>query len=442
MRTLRKAMEQAIANIEAFHKAELPKPVKIETMPGVTCEMHWRAIDTVGFYIPGGSAPLFSSVLMQAIPAWVAGCRRIILCTPPQRDGRVHPTILAAAHLCGLTEIYAIGGAQAIAAMAYGTQSIPKVDKISGPGNAYVTRAKQMVARDPEGAAIDMPAGPSEVMVIAEASPRAGWVAADLLAQAEHDTTAQAILVTVDAAFAAKVKAEAEKQLATLPRKEIAEKSLKEGRIIVAADMKMAIDIANRYAPEHLIIHNDDAAKWLPEVRNAGSVFVGPFTPESAGDYASGTNHVLPTYGYARAYSGLTVLSFMKSMTVQTMTREGMKKLGPDDYYDGGRRRVCAHANAVKIRMERHELARKISCVPICATSPPIAPRALRRAVSFRVSPSMPMNRLGRPSGRWRRAARSTVIRNLNRPAAPTTCRGLGREDGANSDRPRQRRSH
>jgi len=326
---LLQAMEAAVATIMKFHEAERPHPMRVETMPGVTCELHWRAIDTVGLYIPGGSAPLFSTLIMQAIPSFIAGCRRRVLCTPPQRDGRVHPTILAAAHLCGLTEVYAVGGAQAIAAMAYGTETIPKVDKISGPGNIYVTQAKQIVARDPEGAAIDMPAGPSEVMVVTESSPRPDWIASDLLAQAEHDADAQAILVTTDPKLPDRVIKEIETQIAVLPRKEIAEKSLKEGRIIVAPDMRTAIDIANRYAPEHLILHNEDSGRWLPEVKHAGSVFLGPWTPESAGDYASGTNHVLPTYGHARAYSGLTVMSYMKSMTVQKITREGIKKLGP-----------------------------------------------------------------------------------------------------------------
>lgn len=348
---LRAAIEQAKANIEKFHNLEKPQSTKIETMPGVLCELQWRAIETVGFYIPGGTAPLFSSVLMQSIPAKIAGCKRMILCTPPQKDGGIHPAILAAAQICGITEIYAVGGAQAIAAMAYGTATIPKADKIFGPGNAYVTMAKQLVSQDPMGAAIDLPAGPSEVMVIAENTAKPDWVAADLLAQAEHDTTAQAILVTTDATFAEKVSIEVEKQLSTLPRRAIAEKAIAESRILVSADMNEAITIANQYAPEHLIIHNDDATKYLPAIQNAGSVFVGAWTPESAGDYASGTNHVLPTYGYARAYNGITVLSFMKSMTVQTISRDGLQKLSPTIITMAEAEGLQAHANAVKIRM-------------------------------------------------------------------------------------------
>jgi histidinol dehydrogenase len=346
------AIQQAKANITKFHEAEQPRNVKVETMPGVSCELHWRAIDTVGFYIPGGTAPLFSSVLMQAIPAVIAKCSRIILCSPPQKDGKIHPAILATAQLCGITEIYAVGGAQAIAAMAYGTETIPKVDKIFGPGNAYVTLAKQLASQDPNGAAIDMPAGPSEVMVIAEAAARPDWVATDLLAQAEHDATAQAVLVTTDAGFAEKVKTETYNQLATLPRRAIAEKSIAESRIIVVADMTTAITVANLYAPEHLILHNEDAAKYLPDIRHAGSVFLGALTPESAGDYASGANHVLPTYGYARAYNGITLLSFMKSMSVQSLTREGLNRLAPTITAMAEAEGLDAHAAAVKIRMK------------------------------------------------------------------------------------------
>ncbi|MFY9288506.1 MAG: histidinol dehydrogenase [Alphaproteobacteria bacterium] len=348
---LRTAIEQAKSNIEKFHEAEQPKPTKVETMPGVMCELQWRAIDTVGFYIPGGTAPLFSSVLMQAIPARLAGCKRMVLCTPPQKDGTIHPAILATASLCGISEIYAVGGAQAIAAMAYGTDTIPKADKIFGPGNAYVTMAKQLVSQDPNGAAIDLPAGPSEVMVIAESTARAQWVAADLLAQAEHDASAQAILVTTDEAFAKSVQSEVEKQLILLPRQDIAAKAIAESRILVVADMPMAIEVANRYAPEHLLIHNGDAARWLPEIRNAGSVFLGALTPESAGDYASGTNHVLPTYGYARAYNGITVLSFMKSMSVQSLSQQGLEKLGPTIIAMAEAEGLSAHAQAVKVRM-------------------------------------------------------------------------------------------
>ena len=344
------AIRQARANIQKFHEAERPKPIKVETMPGVTCSLEWRAIDTVGIYIPGGTAPLFSTLLMQAIPAQIAGCRRIILCTPP-RNGEIHPAILAAANICGITEIYAVGGAQSVAAMAFGTTSIPKVNKICGPGNAYVTKAKQLVSQDPVGAAIDMPAGPSEVLVIADTAARPDWVAADLLAQAEHDVNAQGIFVTTDAAVAEKVKAEVKRQLALLSRREIAQQSIAESRIIIVPDMKTAIEVSNQYAPEHLIIHNEDADKYLPDVQNAGSVFLGATTPESAGDYASGTNHVLPTYGYARAYSGINVLSFMKSMSVQHITRVGLHNIGKTIIAMAEAEGLDAHAAAVKVRL-------------------------------------------------------------------------------------------
>ncbi len=344
------AMEQAKTNIVKFHEAERPHALKLDTMPGVTCELQWRTLETVGLYIPGGTAPLLSTVLMLAIPARIAGCRRIILCTPA-KGGVIHPAVLAAANLCGITEIFAVGGAQAIAAMAYGTATIPKCDKIFGPGNAYVTEAKQQVAQDSGGAAIDMPAGPSEVMVVADAAARADWVAADLLAQAEHDTAAQAILVTTDAALPSRVQAEVQKQLAGLSRRDIATKSLEQSRIIVVPDRAAAIEVANAYAPEHLIIHNEDAADWVAEIRHAGSVFVGALTPESAGDYASGTNHVLPTYGYARAYNGVNLLSFMKSMTVQTISREGLNGLGATIIAMAEAEGLDAHAAAVKVRL-------------------------------------------------------------------------------------------
>ncbi|MDP9126717.1 MAG: histidinol dehydrogenase [Pseudomonadota bacterium] len=346
------AIQQAKANITAFHEAARPQTVKIETMPGVVCELHWRPIEKIGFYIPGGTAPLFSTVLMQGIPAQIAGNRQAILCTPPRKDGSVHPAILTAAQLCGITQIYALGGAQAIAAMAYGTASIPKVDKIFGPGNAYVTMAKQLVAQDAAGAAIDMPAGPSEVMVIADGQAEPKWVAADLLAQAEHDASAQAILVTTDDAMASQVQSAVLEQLAALPRRAIAEASLKEGRIIIVSSMAQAIHIANLYAPEHLILHAENAGEALPAIQHAGSVFLGPWTPESAGDYASGTNHVLPTYGYARAFGGLTVMSFLKSMSVQTITRDGLRALGPALIEMAEAEGLGAHAASVRIRVE------------------------------------------------------------------------------------------
>jgi histidinol dehydrogenase len=348
---LREAIDCAIANLTAFHEAQLPRDVRVETMPGIICELRWRPLESVGFYVPGGTAPLFSSLLMQAVPARLAGCPQILLCTPPQRNGKVHPTILAAAHLCGIDRVFAIGGAQAIAAMAYGAATIPKVDKISGPGNAFVTLAKQMVAQDPLGAAIDLPAGPSEVMVVANDTARADWVAADLLAQAEHGADAQALLVTTSAILAASVHRELRAQTHRLPRRPIVEKSLDNGSIIVVSDMEAAIGIANRYAPEHLILHDDDAENWLPQIRHAGSIFLGGNSLETAGDYASGTNHVLPTAGFARAYGGLNVLSFLKSMTVQTLTAAGLRRLAPTLVAMAEAEGLQAHANAVSIRL-------------------------------------------------------------------------------------------
>ncbi len=350
---LKTAMKRAAANIEKFHKAQAPKTVAIETMPGVKCALLWRPIETVGLYVPAGTAPLFSAVLMQAIPARIAGCKNIVLCTPPQHDGKIHPAVLAAAKLCGVTEIFAVGGAQAIGAMAYGTKSVPKADKIFGPGNVYVTVAKQLISQDPAGAAIDMPAGQSEVLVIAKPPARADWVAADLLSQAEHGTSSQVILVTTSAAFAKKVGEEVEKQVAVLPRRDIARACLKGSRIIVAPDMNAALDISNAYGPEHLIVHNEDAAKYLPKIQHAGSVFLGGLTSESAGDYASGTNHVLPTYGYVRSYSGISLYSFLKSVTAQSMTPEGLKALGPSIIEMAEAENLAAHANAVRIRMNK-----------------------------------------------------------------------------------------
>lgn len=349
---LRDAMVRAIANLTGFHEAQLPRDIRLETMPGVTCELLWRPLERVGFYVPGGTAPLFSSVLMQAVPARLAGCPERILCTPPQRDGKVHPAILAAASLCGIEKVYAVGGAQAIAAMAYGTATIPKVDKISGPGNAFVTLAKQMVAQDPAGSAIDLPAGPSEVMVVADAAARSDWVAADLLAQAEHGADAQALLVTTSAAIATSVQNEISTQTARLPRRAIVETSLGCGAIIVVPDMETAIGIANCYAPEHLILHEADAELWLPKIRHAGSIFLGGHSPETAGDYASGTNHVLPTAGFARAYGGVTVFTFLKSMTVQKLAPGGLRRLGPTLVAMAEAEGLQAHANAVSIRLE------------------------------------------------------------------------------------------
>ncbi|MDD3029520.1 MAG: histidinol dehydrogenase [Alphaproteobacteria bacterium] len=348
---LRASLRRAKRNIERFHKAQRPEAVLCETEPGVRCGLLWRPIERVGLYIPAGTAPLFSAVLMEAVPAKIAGCATIVLCTPPRRDGSVDPGILAAARLCGIKDVFAVGGAQAIAAMAYGTRTVPKVDKIFGPGNMYVTAAKQLVSQDPSGAVLDMPAGPSEVLVIADAEANADWVAADLLAQAEHDAASQAILLTSAKTLAKKVQEALAQQLEALPRKAIAEKSLKQGRIILVRNIPEAVEVSNLYAPEHLILHTKNAARLLPTIRHAGSVFVGSTTPETAGDYASGTNHVLPTYGYARTYGGLSVYSFMKSMTVQTLTSDGLKALGPTLVRMARAETLDAHANAVTVRL-------------------------------------------------------------------------------------------
>lgn len=350
---LREALLEAKRNISTFHEAQRPRDICIETTPGVKCQMLWRAIDSVGLYVPGGTAPLFSSVLMLAIPAVLAGCCTIVLCSPPQKDSKINSATLAAAWLCGVRQVFALGGAQAIAAMAYGTQQVPKVDKILGPGNAYVTRAKQIVSMDSNGAALDMPAGPSEVMVIAGPNARADWVAADILAQAEHDVVSQAILVTTDKDFAQRVQTEVKTQAACLPRKEIIEKCLLNSRIIVAQDDEDALRVANLYAPEHLIISATDASRWIPKITTACSVFLGPYTPETAGDYASGTNHVLPTYGAARAFSGLSLSSFIKSMTVQEITQSGLEALAPTLLKLARTEGLEAHAAAVDIRMTK-----------------------------------------------------------------------------------------
>ena len=345
------AIETAIDNVHRFHSAQLPQPMTLETMPGVRCERIIRAISAVGLYVPAGSAPLPSAVVMLAVPARIAGCPQRVLCTPPDREGRANAAVLVAAELCGIDTVFKVGGAQAIAALAYGTASIPKVDKIFGPGNAWVTAAKQLVANDPAGAAFDLPAGPSEVMVIADDSARAEFVAADLLAQAEHDGQAQAILVTSSRALAEAVVESVATQLEGLSRRKILDKSLAASRCIVVADIEAAISVADEYAPEHLILQVREPRRWLPEIRNAGSLFLGEWSPEPMGDYCSGTNHVLPTYGYARAYSGLSVLDFVKGMTVQELTPAGLQALGPVAVTLAQLEGLDAHANAVTRRL-------------------------------------------------------------------------------------------
>ncbi|HUK02489.1 MAG TPA: histidinol dehydrogenase [Steroidobacteraceae bacterium] len=345
------ALKRAIENVQTFHAAQLPKPLALETMPGVLCEQLVRPIGAVGLYVPAGSAPLPSAVIMLAVPARLAGCPRRILCTPPGAAGAAHPAILVAAELCGIEIIYKVGGAQAIAAMAYGTRTIPKVDKIFGPGNAWVTAAKQLVASDPEGAACDLPAGPSEVMVIADESARAEFVAADLLAQAEHDPQSQAVLVTPSAELAAQVQAAVEEQQRGLSRRQILEHSVAASRCIVVASLDAAVLVANEYAPEHLILEVREPRRWLERITNAGSVFLGEWSPEPLGDYCSGTNHVLPTYGYARAYSGLSSLDFTKRITVQELSAAGLQALGPTAATLARLEGLDAHASAVERRL-------------------------------------------------------------------------------------------
>jgi histidinol dehydrogenase len=345
------AIELAIANVRRFHEAQRPDPIRVETMDGVVCERISHPLDAVGLYVPAGTAPLPSAAVMLAVPAAIAGCPVRIMCTPPRADGTADPAVLMAASLAGVRDIFKVGGAQAIAAMAYGTESIPKVGKVFGPGNAWVTCAKSLVSADPAGAAIDMPAGPSEVLVIADDSASAEFVAADLLSQAEHGVDSQVVLLTTSAELARQVAVEVENQLALLSRADIARQALEHSRIIVVDGMDTAIAVSNGYAPEHLIIQADNARSLLPEVRNAGSVFVGPWTPESVGDYCSGTNHVLPTYGFARNYSGLGLDQFMRQMTVQELTREGLANLGNAVVRLADLEGLDAHAAAVTRRL-------------------------------------------------------------------------------------------
>lgn len=347
---LKKAILKAKQNITLFHKTQQETVTKIETMPGVNC---WRkpvAIEKVGLYIPGGSAPLFSTVLMLAIPAGIAGCKEIILCTPSDKEGKIHPAILYSAKLCGVTKIFKTGGAQAIAAMAYGTESVPKVFKIFGPGNQYVTAAKQLVQQ--QGVAIDMPAGPSEVLVIADETAVPEFVAADLLSQAEHGPDSQVILVTTTKTFAEKVTTEISLQIKQLPRKGIATAALKNSKIIIVDSLEKAIRFSNSYAPEHLILACTNAEKLSAMVTSAGSAFIGNYSPESAGDYASGTNHTLPTNGYAAMYSGVSLDSFVKKITFQKLSKKGLKNIGETIMAMAATEGLEAHRNAVAIRLK------------------------------------------------------------------------------------------
>ena len=347
---LKAAIYLAKRNIEAFHAAQRFEGKKVDTMEGVTCWQKAVAIEKVGLYIPGGTAPLFSTVLMLAIPAKIAGCKEIVLCTPPDKNGKVHPAILFAAHLAGVSKIFKAGGVQAIASMAYGTESIPKVYKIFGPGNQYVTAAKQLVSlRD---VAIDMPAGPSEVEVLADESANPVFVAADLLSQAEHGVDSQAVLITTSEKLQTEVVYEVERQLGYLNRRDIAEKSLANSKLILVKDMDEALELTNAYAPEHLIIETKNYMEVSGRIINAGSVFLGAFSPESAGDYASGTNHTLPTNGYAKAYSGVSLDSFIRKITFQEILPDGMAAIGPAIEVMAANEHLDAHKNAVTVRLK------------------------------------------------------------------------------------------
>lgn len=352
---MKQALQQAYENITKFHKAQKLQPIKVETQPGVVCEQVTRPINTVGLYIPGGSAPLPSTVLMLGVPAQIAGCRKVVLCSPPP----IADEILYVAKLCNIDEVYNIGGGQAIAAMAYGTKSVAKVDKIFGPGNAYVTEAKRQVSNDFRGAAIDMPAGPSEVLVIADDTADADFIAADLLSQAEHGPDSQVVLVTPSAVIADQVTDAVQKQLKSLSRAAIAEKALASSLIIIAESLTQAVSISNYYGPEHLIVQTRNPRELLPLLDNAGSIFLGDWSPESAGDYASGTNHVLPTYGYTRTYSSLGLADFSKRMTVQELSAEGLQGLAPTVVTMAEAEGLDAHKRAVTIRVEKLQKAKK-----------------------------------------------------------------------------------
>lgn len=348
---LKEAILLASKNIEKFHAAQKPEFKKVETMPGVTCWQKAVPIEKVGLYIPGGTAPLFSTVLMLAIPAQIAGCKKIIMCSPPNKKGEIHPAILYAAKISGVTQIYKLGGIQAIGALAFGTETVPKTDKIFGPGNQFVMAAKQLVSMN--DVAIDMPAGPSEVLVVADETSNPAFVASDLLSQAEHGADSQVVLVANNTDTINKVKEEINIQIEKLPRKEIALKALSNSIFIVLENEKKRIDLINEYAPEHLILSTQKYSKISEQITNAGSIFLGEFTPESAGDYASGTNHTLPTNGWARSYSGVNFDSFLKKITFQEITKEGLKNIGPAIEKMAAAEQLEAHKNAVTLRLKK-----------------------------------------------------------------------------------------
>ncbi|HET7664292.1 MAG TPA: histidinol dehydrogenase [Rhodanobacteraceae bacterium] len=352
---LKQAIAEASARIEQFHHAAMQGPIRVETAPGVICERLPRAIARVGLYVPAGSAPLPSTVLMLGVPARLAGCREVVLCSPPQADGSVDPAVLYAARQCGINRVFRLGGAQAVAAMTWGSESVPACDKLFGPGNAWVTEAKRQAAAEPGGPAIDMPAGPSEVLVIADAGADPRFVAADLLSQAEHGPDSQVILLTDTPGMADAVADEVEAQLRSLPRADIARRALASSRLIKVDSIAQAAEVSNAYAPEHLILHVRDPRALLNGIDHAGSVFLGAWSPESVGDYCSGTNHVLPTYGHARALSGLSVDSFRKYVTVQELSAEGLRAIGPCAVTLARAEGLDAHARAVSLRLETLE---------------------------------------------------------------------------------------
>lgn len=358
---VKQAIDLAYHNIKVFHQAQRPSDITVETQPGVVCELKNTPIDAVGLYIPGGSAPLPSTVLMLGATAQVAGCARKILCTPPNKQGQIAAEIRYAASLCGIEEVYLVGGAQAIAAMAFGTKTITKVDKIFGPGNSFVTEAKQQVSTRADGAAIDMPAGPSEVLVIADSDANPVFVAADLLSQAEHGPDSQAILVCDDQLVIKQVQQQVGLQLNTLSRKSIAEKAMQHGRYIKTNSLHESIAVSNQYAPEHLIVQVEDPRACLPQLKYAGSIFLGQWSPESAGDYASGTNHVLPTYGYARNYSSLGLADFMRRYTVQELSYQGLQNIGPAIMDLADAEGLDAHQRAVALRLNSNSSAENSS---------------------------------------------------------------------------------
>jgi histidinol dehydrogenase len=352
---LKQAIAGAAARIAAFHRAGAPQPYTLDTAPGVRCERILRPLDRVGLYVPAGSAPLPSTALMLGVPAQLAGCPEVLLCSPPSAEGRVDAAVLVAARHCGIRRVYKLGGAQAIAAMALGSESVAACDKLFGPGNTFVTEAKKQVSALPGGPAIDMPAGPSEVLVIADAAANPVFLAADLLSQAEHGADSQAILLTDSAAQAAAVAAEIVRQTRALPREAIVDRALAHARLIVVPDLATAFAVANDYAPEHLIVNTADARRWLPQIRAAGSVFLGPWSPEALGDYNSGTNHVLPTYGAARAYSGVSVQSFLRQITVQEVAPEGLRAIGPEAAVLARAEQLVAHERAITLRLQALE---------------------------------------------------------------------------------------